>query len=69
MDFLARMLGHDAVHKVEEFDPPAPLVVPPPHTLGDAETIEIILPDGCRLRVGNAVSTAMLRRVVAALRG
>lgn len=34
-----------------------------------AETIEIELPDGCRLRVGNAVSLATLRRVVTALRG
>jgi len=33
-----------------------------------AETIEIMFPDGCRLRVGNAVSATMLRRVIAELR-
>jgi transposase len=48
--------------------PPAPVALPPQDLLG-AETIEIVLPDGCRLRVGKAVSTTMLRRVVAALRG
>jgi transposase-like protein len=34
-----------------------------------AETIEIVLPDGCRLRVGNEASLATLRRVLTALRG
>jgi transposase-like protein len=34
-----------------------------------AEPIEIVLPDGCRLRVGNEVSLATLRRVLTALRG
>lgn len=34
-----------------------------------ATTIEIVLPDGCRLRVGNEVSLVTLRRVVTALRG
>ena len=34
-----------------------------------AATIEIVLPDGCRLRVGNEVGLAALRRVVTALRG
>lgn len=48
--------------------PPAP-VPPPPRDPPTAETIEIVLPDGCRLRVGNAVSTTMLRRVMTALRG
>jgi transposase len=33
------------------------------------ETIEIVLPEGCRLRVGNGVSLAALRRVLTALRG
>ena len=33
-----------------------------------AETIEIELPDGCRLRVGNAVNLPTLRRVLAVLR-
>jgi transposase len=31
--------------------------------------IEIVLPDGCRLLVGNEVSVMVLRRVVRALRG
>jgi hypothetical protein len=34
-----------------------------------AATIEILLPDGCRLRVGNEVSLSALRRVMTALRG
>jgi transposase-like protein len=34
-----------------------------------AELIEIELPDGSRLRVGNEVNLAALRRVVTALRG
>jgi transposase len=34
-----------------------------------ADTIEIVLPDGSRLYVGNAVSLASLRRVMTALRG
>ena len=34
-----------------------------------AETIEVVLPDGSRLRVGNEVGLAMLRRVLTALRG
>jgi len=37
-----------------------------PHT---AATLEIVLPDGCRLRVGNEVSLTTLRRVLTALRG
>ena len=34
-----------------------------------AETIEIVLPDGSRLRVGNEVGLTVLRRVWTALRG
>jgi transposase len=34
-----------------------------------AAAIEIVLPDGCRLRVGNEASLATLRRVLKALRG
>jgi len=33
------------------------------------ETIEVVLPDGSRLRVGNEVGLAALRRVLTALRG
>jgi transposase len=32
-------------------------------------TIEIILPDGCRVRVGNDVTLSALRRVMTAVRG
>ncbi len=42
----------------------------PSTTLRDtsgAETIEIILPDGSRVRVGKAVSLTVLRRVLAAI--
>jgi hypothetical protein len=31
-----------------------------------AETIEIVLPDGCRMRAGNEVGMATLRHVVTA---
>jgi transposase len=34
-----------------------------------AGTIEITLPDGCRVNVGNDVTLAMLRRVMTVLRG
>jgi transposase len=34
-----------------------------------AATIEIVFPDGCRLRVGSEVGLPALRRVVTALRG
>lgn len=33
-----------------------------------AETVEIILSDGCRMRFGNAVSRPLLRDVIAMLR-
>ncbi|MGA3402113.1 MAG: hypothetical protein ABSC95_23100 [Acetobacteraceae bacterium] len=56
------------VRVADAAQPPA-VAAPPPKDLPGAATIEIELPDGCRLRVGNAVSTTMLRRVVAALRG
>jgi transposase-like protein len=56
------------VRMADAAQPLAP-VPPPPRDAPAAETIEIVLPDGCRLRVGNAVSTTMLRRVMAALRG
>lgn len=51
---------------------PAPLGTDVPRPIDErhaAETIEVVLPDGCRLRVGNEVSLASLRRVVTALRG
>jgi transposase len=50
--------------------PPIPAVVSAPlDERRAAATIEIILPDGSRLRVGNDVSLPALRRVMTALRG
>ena len=57
-----------AVHMAEPLAPAA-IALPSVNDPLGAETIEIVLPDGCRLRIGNAVSTTMLRRVVAVLRG
>jgi len=48
---------------------PAAAPSPPVNDRPTAETIEIVLPDGSRLRVGNEVNLAALRRVMAALRG
>ena len=42
---------------------------PPVNEQPAAAAIEIVLPDGCRLRVGNEVGLATLRRVLTALRG
>ena len=42
---------------------------PPVNHQPAAETIEILLSDGSRLRVGNDVSLVALRRVMTALRG
>lgn len=58
-------------------DPPTPIAPPPdaaaPRRPGSsrrpASLIEIELPDGVRLRVGEAVGSVALRRVLAALRG
>jgi hypothetical protein len=46
-------------------------VVPerPVNARAAAGMIEVVLPDGSRLRVGNEVGLAMLRRVLMALRG
>lgn len=44
--------------------PPPPIPVSP-----RSDIIEITLPDGAQVRVGNDVNLAALRRVVAALRG
>ncbi len=44
--------------------------LPPPVTPRPvAETIEVVLPDGSRLRVGNDVNLTALRRVMTVLRG
>jgi transposase len=48
-------------------EPPKSITTPAASLQGDR--IEIELPNGVRLRVGGEISTAALRRVVAALRG
>ena len=55
--------------RVAEAVPPPAVASPSTNEAPGAETIEIALPNGCRLRVGHAVSAVLLRRVVAALRG
>jgi transposase len=53
-------------------DPPAPRLEPPAGpsaAAGDAGRIEIMLPDGTVVRVGEDIGAAALRRVLAALRG
>jgi transposase len=53
-------------------DPPAPRLEPPvgpSAAAGDAGRIEIMLPDGTVVRVGEDIGAAALRRVLAALRG
>ncbi len=54
--------------RVTDTKPVAAVPVPPP-AIDRSETIEIVLPDGSRLRVGNGVNLAALRRVMTALRG
>ena len=52
-------------------DPPLQAAATPPpvnnHLASD--TIEIVLPDGSRVRVGSGVNLNALRRVMTALRG
>lgn len=55
--------------RVAEAGQRASAVSSPPDAQPGAAMIEIALPDGCRLRVGNAVGAALLRRVITALRG
>ena len=53
-------------------DPAAPRLEPPAGpsaAAGDAGRIEIMLPDGTVVRVGEDIGAAALRRVLAALRG
>ena len=45
-----------------------PVLAPPAIDRSTAEIIEVVLPDGSRLRVGNDVNLAALRRVMTALR-
>lgn len=55
--------------RVADATPVATTPSPPANDRSAAEMIEIVLPDGSRLRVGNDVSLVALRRVMAALRG
>jgi transposase len=56
------------VHLIETTPPPV-ATSPQAPTRPATDGIEITLPDGSRLRVGNDVSLTTLRRVMAALRG
>jgi transposase len=53
--------------RVAETTPAPPVIAPP--TLAAAETVEIVLPDGLRVRVGNDVGLVALRRIMKVLRG
>ena len=69
--------GHLAVASPARFVPvrlvetalPTAVVPPPTANQPVADAVEITLPDGSRLRVGNDVSLATLRRVMTVLRG
>jgi transposase-like protein len=54
------------VRPIETAPPPAAM---PPSTSVAADEIEITLPNGSSVRVGNDVSLATLRRVMTVLRG
>jgi transposase len=53
------------VHMAEAIPAAAPVVAEPV----TVAMIEIVLPDGVRLRIGNDVGAAALRRVMTVLRG
>jgi transposase len=69
--------GHLATVQAQRFlpmrltAPPSQVAAtaPPVNNHATSDTIEIVLPDGSRVRVGNGVNLSALRRVVAALRG
>jgi hypothetical protein len=48
---------------------PASATTPPVNSHAASDTIEIVFPDGSRVRVGSGVNLNALRRVVTALRG
>lgn len=54
--------------RVTEAVQPMPAALVPAKRAAAAETVEIILSDGCRMRFGNAVSRPLLRDVIAMLR-
>ena len=51
------------------FRAPAPAAAPAINNPLATDAIEIVLPDGSRVRVGSGVNLNALRRVVTALRG
>jgi transposase len=55
--------------RIAETAPMAAGIVPPITDRPAAETIEIVLPDGLRVRVGNDITLVALRRIMAVLRG
>jgi transposase len=55
--------------RVAEIAPIAAAIVPPINDRPAAETIEIVLPDGLRVRVGNDITLVALRRIMTVLRG
>jgi len=65
--FLPVQVVTDAL--VPHLQAPSPPIRSPKAPTGSAGKIEITLPDGSRLEVGNDVSLATLRRVMTALRG
>jgi transposase len=55
--------------RVAETAPTAPEIAPSRQERTVAEIIEIALPDGLRVRIGNDVSVVALRRIMKVLRG
>jgi transposase len=55
--------------RVAETAPTALGIAPPSRDPGAAEIVEIVLPDGLRVRVGNDVGLVALRRIMKVLRG
>jgi type VI protein secretion system component VasA len=55
--------------RIAESHAPAPCTSVPADTTVLTGTIEITLPNGCQVRVGNDVTLTTLRRVISVLRG
>jgi transposase len=55
--------------RLAETAPTEPVIAPSSRDPAGAETVEIVLPDGLRVRVGNDVGLAALRRIMKVLRG
>lgn len=64
--FAAEPRAHFVPVRLSAAPPPMPPLVAEPTLAG---LIEIVLPDGVRLRLGSEASTALLRRVLTVLRG